>query len=71
MKVRYGLKVDLFLRAPIMLWFEDREERDTFSWHIAREMRDGTPIHIDGDYGCPGGVVINPAYIRTVEEVEE
>ncbi len=70
-KVRYGIKVDLFLRAPIMLWFEDEREQDEFKWYIAREMREGTPIHIDGDCGCPGDVIINPAYIRTVEEVEE
>lgn len=67
----YKLKIDMFLRAPIVLEFESEESRDSVWMHIYRELRDGHLFSLDPGCGYQGLITINPAYVRTIEEVEE
>lgn len=67
----YKLKIDMFLRAPIVLEFECEEARENVWMNIFRSLEDNRPFSLDPGCGYPGLITINPAYVRTIEGVEE
>ena len=67
----YKLKIDLILREPIVLEFESKEDRDSARTQIYRELRDDRVFTLDPGCGYQGRITINPAYVRTLEVVEE
>lgn len=67
----YKLKIDLFLHEPIVLEFESKEDRDSARMQIYRELRDDRVFSLGPSCGYQGGITINPAYVRTLEVVEE
>lgn len=67
----YKLKIDLFLRAPIVLEFESEPDRNCIWSQIFRAFKDNRPFSLDPGCGYQGLITINPAYVRAIEEVEE
>ena len=67
----YKLKIDMFLRAPIVLEFEDCSNGQAVKQDIEYAMRRGHLLHFDSGNGYQGEITINPVYIRTLEVVEE
>lgn len=67
----YKLKIDMFLRAPIVLEFENEKDRESVWVQINREIRDNRPFTLNHQSGYQGLITINPAYVRAIEEVEE
>lgn len=67
----YKLKIDMFLRAPIVLEFESEEARENVWMNIFRELEANRPFSLDPGCGYQRLITINPAYVRAIEVVEE
>lgn len=67
----YKLKIDMFLRAPIVLEFENCGDGQGLKQDIEYAMRRNNLIHLNSEHGYQGEITINPVYIRTIEVMEE
>lgn len=67
----YKLKIDLILREPIVLELEDRDDAYRVRHDIEFWMKRDSLIHLNWEHGYQGRITINPAYVRTLEVVEE
>ena len=67
----YKLKIDIWLHTPIVLEFENCSDGQAVKQDIEYAMRRNHLLHFDSGNGYRGEITINPAYIRTLEVVEE
>ena len=67
----HKLRIDIFLHAPVVLEFENEKDRESVWVQINREIRDNRPFTLNHQSGYQGLITINPAYVRTIEEVSE
>ena len=67
----YKLKIDVWLHAPIVLEFENYDDARYVRQDIEHAMNMDRLIYLNSEHGYPGRLTINPAYVRTLEVVEE
>ena len=67
----YKLKIDMFLRAPIVLEFKSEADRDSNWGRIIGAIDNNHTLTLFPGNGLQKTITINPAYVRAIEEVEE
>lgn len=67
----YKLKIDMFLREPIVMECRNEKDRDSVVGRIIGALENNHPVTLFPGNGLQRLVTINPAYIRAIEEVDE